>query len=232
MIMRKFIFIMALALVSVMSADAQDRIYFNDSRIVDVVVDEVSDNYIYYRLYGNQEGPVCSTSTYNVFKIVYYNGEEQFFTGGTYYDGRLLDESMRGLLGGQPMRMRFDSGKLYLGSRSHYGAMQADYIAFNLYGDEYHKARNNRLAGYIFVGIGSFLVSAGFAMVPMDMSYGGAVTALVGAGCLGAGIPLVCKGNKRLKAIANDYNANYADGRSTELTFGPCPSGVGFALKF
>ncbi len=237
------LFIIALTLVSALAASAQDRIYFNDSRIVDAVVDEVTDNYIYYRLYGNPRGPVCSTATYNVFKIVYSNGQVQTFSEGHHYDERLLlDENMRTLLDGQPVRMGFDSGQLYLGSRSRYGAMQADYIAFNLYGEEYQKARNSRIWGYGFVWAGSLLALSGLAMISTssiememittDFTAVGAATTLVGAACLGAGIPLVVMGNKKLRGIADDYNSRYADGKSAELTFGPCPSGIGFALNF
>ena len=32
--------------------------------------------------------------------------------------------------------MRLINGKLYLGSRTYYGAQQAEYVVFNLYGDD------------------------------------------------------------------------------------------------
>ncbi len=220
-------------LASVLSASAQDRIFFNDSRVVDAVIDEVGDTYIYYRLYGNPEGPICSTATYNVYKIVYHNGEEQTFMRGRYYDeSMILDENMRMLLGGQPLKMRFDSGNLYLGSRSRYGAMQADYIAFNLYGDEYYKALNNRKWGTALVWIGSISTLSAITLIGCEMT-GGLVFAGVSAACFGAGIPILTKGNKRLKAIADEYNSTLGAEKPAELTFGPCASGgVGFALNF
>ncbi len=235
LIMKRTILIMVLALVSALAVNAQDRIFFNDSRIVDAVIDEVGDNYVYYRLYGNPNGPVCSTATYNVFKIVYENGEEQFFTGGSYYyDERLfLDENMRALLGGQPVKMRFNFGNLYLGSRSRYGAMQADYLAFNLYGDDYYAAKRNWTWGSSLTWAGSMMLFGGFTFWAVSGLEGGALLTGVGAACLGAGIPLWVNGSKRLKGIADDYNSRYSgSGKSTELTFGPCPSGIGLALNF
>ncbi len=196
------------------------------------MIDEVSDNYIYYRLYGNPEGPVCSTATFNVFKIIYANGEEQILTGGMYGERMFLDENMRALLGGQPVKMRYDSGNLYLGSRSRYGAMQADYVAFNLYGDEYYAARRCRKWGNGLTWAGGIALLAGFTFWASSELEGGAVIAAAGAACLGAGIPLLVRGNRKLKGIAADYNSRYSDGRSAELTFGSCPNGVGFALKF
>ncbi len=232
--MKRTILITVLALVSIVYAGAQDRIFFNDSRIVDAVIDEVSDHYVYYRLYGNPEGPLCSTATYNVFKIVYHNGEEQSFMPGLYYDDRLLlDESVRTLLGDKPMQMRFYSGQLYLGSRSRYGAMQADIIAFNLYGDDYYAAERNRKWGKSLVWAGGMLALGGLSFWAVYELEGGAVLTGAGAVCLGVGIPLLKIGNTRLKGIADDYNSRYAAEKSPELTFGPCASGgIGFALNF
>ncbi len=233
--MRRMFFIVALALAFVVSAGAQDRIYMSDSRVVEAVVDEVSDSYVYYRLYGNQEGPVCSTATYNVVRIVYQNGEEQTFAGGDYYDERIfLEERMRGLLGDQPLKMRFDDGQLYLGSRGRYGAMQADIIAFNLYGDEYYAARKNRRVGYGLIWAGSAVALCGIGIMSVEgLSAGGGLITGAGAICLGFGIPILNKGNTRLKNIAKDYNEKYATAeKSVQLTFGPCRNGVGFALNF
>ncbi len=231
--MRRMIIMMALALGYVLSASAQDRIYMNDSRVIDAIVDEVSDTYVYYRFYGNPNGPACSASVYNIIRIVYANGEEQTFSGTPYYDERiLLDERMQGLLGGKPLKMRYDSGNLYLGSRSRYGAMQADYIAFNLYGDEYFAARNNRKWGASLVWLGCMTASSGIFLFCASVPEGGALLTGIGAASLGVGIPLMQKGNKKLKGIAADYNASYANEKSAELTFGPCRNGVGFALNF
>ena len=62
MIMRRIFFIFILAVCSVFTAVAQDKIYFVDSSVVDAVVDEVGDELIYYRLYSNHYGPVYSTT--------------------------------------------------------------------------------------------------------------------------------------------------------------------------
>ncbi len=80
--MKRIFLIILLSLAAFFTSTAQDRIYFNDSRAVDAIVDEVNDMYIYYRLFNNPGGPTCSTSVHNVHKIVYQNGEEQLFPGG------------------------------------------------------------------------------------------------------------------------------------------------------
>ncbi len=177
--MKRTFLIIALALCSVLSANAQGRIYLNDKRIVHEIV----------------------------------------------------EEDMSVLLGDQSLKMRYDSGSLYLGSRSRYGAMRADYIAFNLYGDEYFSAQNSRKWGFGLVWTGTMLVVPGICLCAGEL-VGGLVAAGVGAACLGVGIPLLKKGNNRLRGIADDYNSRYAREKSPELTFGPCRSGIGFALNF
>ncbi len=65
-----------------------------------------------------------------------------------------------------------------------------------------------------------------------------AVGYVVGAACLGAGIPLWVKGNKKLGEIADDYNRNYgtprrSPGSGTSLNLGPTHSGgLGLSLNF
>ncbi len=232
--MKRILIMMALALAFIVSATAQDRIYFNDSRIENAVVDQIGSRYIKYRLYNNPDGPVRSAATYDVAKIIFEDGEVRTFSGRSYYDeGLLFEERALALLGDKPMQMRYDNGNLYLGSHSRYGAMQADIIAFNLYGDEYYAARRCHKWGNGLTWAGTILALGGFTYLISDYELGaGYLLAGTGAACLGAGIPLLVKGNKRLKGIADDYNSRYAGKESVELTFGPCRSGVGFALNF
>ena len=49
------------------------------------------------------------------------------------------------------------------------------------------------------------------------------------------GVVLLCHGNRKLKGIVSDCNAAGlppVDAQEVSLTFGPTPSGVGFALRF
>ncbi len=55
-----------------------------------------------------------------------------------------------------------------------------------------------------------------------------------GVAMLGSGIPLLCVGNKRMKNVVSDYNAQLpaAERPETTIAFGPCPNGIGLSLKF
>lgn len=227
--MKRTVSILAFIFCAITAAYAQDKIYFLDSQIVNAVVDEVGTELVYYRLYENQNGPVYSTPLANVSKIVYHGGHEQKFLGGAIFNEELLKS-----VGGQTGAMRFANGKLYIGSHSPYGAMQADYVAFNLYGDEYYKARQRRGWGHALTWLGASVFSFGamVAVVNLEFDYAHALLMGAGAAGMGAGIPLLCNGNKIMKGIASDYNSRLAANKQPELTFGPCRSGVGFALNF
>ena len=226
--MRRTFFILTLAFLSIFASSAQDRIHFLDSRVVEAVVDEVGNELIYYRSYHNQNGPLYSVPVSHVEKIVYHNGYEQVVRGGMLFNDDLLTA-----VGGVGGKMRFANGKLYLGSHSYYGQMQADYIAFNLYGDDYYKARRRRTTGHTLTWVGASVFTFGFLLLAgSDIPEGGAVIMGIGAAGMGAGIPLICNGNKILKGIASDYNSRLSPDYKPNLTFGPCRSGVGFAMNF
>ena len=226
--MRRTFFILTLTFLSIFTSTAQDRIHFMDSKVVDAVVDEVGSDLIYYRLYDNQNGPIYSTPVMNVFKIVYHNGYEQIISASSVFNEELLKA-----VGGSGGKMRFAGGKLYLGSHSRYGQMQADYVAFNLYGEDYYKARRRRTTGHTLTWVGASVFTFGFLLLAgSDIPEGGAVIMGIGAAGMGAGIPLICNGNKILKGIASDYNSRLSPDYKPNLTFGPCRSGVGFALNF
>lgn len=217
--MKSSLIIITAALFSCAVLSAQDRIHFMDSRVVDAIVDEVGEEMVYYRMFENQYGPVYSASVHNIVKIVYHNGYEQQFGLAA------INPSLAGSVG----VMRYSRGNLYLGSLTPFGEMQAEQIAFNLYGDQYFKGRRRMTAGSTLMWVcGASLVAGlvGFGMGG-ELEGCGLLTGIGVAG-LGAGIPIYCSGRNMIKGIADEYNAQ----RGATLTVGPCHSGVGLALNF
>lgn len=225
--MRRTFFIIVIMFLASFAVSAQDKIYFLDSRVVDAVIDEVGNELIYYRQYHHQDGPLYSVPVSHVAKIIYNNGYEQVMGMGVLFDEQLLKS-----VGGSGGKMRFANGKLYLGSHSYFGNMQADYVAFNIYGDEYYKARRRRTTGTVLTWAGASVFTFGILLGLSDVPEGGLLLMGVGAAGMGAGIPLICGGNKILRGIASDYNSRLSEGSQPSLTFGPCRNGVGFALNF
>lgn len=211
---------MLMALCSCAVLSAQDRIYFFDSRVVDAIVDEVGEEVIYYRMFDNQYGPVYSVSPYSLVKIVYQNGTEQNF-GYAAYDPAYL--------GAAAGSMRYVKGKLYIGSQTPLGQMQAEQVAFNLYGDKYYKARNRMTTGSTLLWICGTSLAVGLVGFASDGEpQGFGLLTGIGVAGVAAGIPIYCSGKNMLKGIADDYNSK----RQTTLTVGPCRSGLGLALNF
>ncbi len=127
------------------------------------------------------------------------------------------------------------------------------------YSDFYIKARKQRNTGIILTTVGSIAsVTGAFvflygtvatitggtvgAITGEKNNLGkseliiGTVTTIAGVGMLGAGIPILCKGKKKIKTVINDYNTqltriSYVP--EPTLTFGPCQNGgLGLSLKF
>ena len=217
--MKRTLLLILAAFLSCAALSAQDKIYFIDSRVVDALVDEVGEDMVYYRVFANQYGPTYSASVYSIVKIVYQNGYVQDFGLA----------AVSPLLAGTTGSMRYESGRLYLGSLTPLGEMQAEQVAFNLYGDQYFKGRRRITTGKSFMWLfGTSLVTGLIGFASGGEPEGCGLLAGIGLAGLGAGIPIYCSGKNMLKGIANDYNEK----RGATLTVGPCRSGVGLALNF
>ncbi len=128
----------------------------------------------------------------------------------------------------------------------------------SLYGSDYRKASSQYLSGFwLSIGGAALLVSSiingamlsdynrGVASMNMPSSMRGndhssigalyVAGGIAGAACLGAGIPLWIRGNRKLNAIADDYNQRYGRntyGYKSSLSVGATGNGVGLALSF
>ena len=141
---------------------------------------------------------------------------------------------------------------------SPYGILYDDdldyYLGMSMFGSDYRKALSRYSWGeWLTVGGAMTIASciiAGIADSGLDRiaNYHGmqpsgsgdgviSATALFGAVCLGAGIPLWISGNRRLNQLADEYNQSHR-GRSygsavpATLQLGPTRNGLGLALNF
>ncbi len=132
-----------------------------------------------------------------------------------------------------------------------------DWLGVSLYGSEYLRAKRQ-------VGWGATLTTGGIVLClsailggALESDYNrnvsqmgshfqdfdngsGGVSAMViaqgllGAACLGAGIPLWTRGNRTFYRIADDYNRRYGRGYgyAPSLTLGSSRNGLGLSLQF
>lgn len=237
--------IIAASLITAPASMAQDIIHTYDSTPVKAKILEIGDNYMYYKTWDNPDGPLYSISLSKVVKIVFENGTTKIFAPSSPYIGP-------GPYGTHPLDYRW--GHYY----NPYGRLSrgqiADYIGYSLYGSEYMQASNRYSWGIYLTcaGVGCILVTVAAHIASIEMesinnlhgigsgisgsNAGAAAGYIVGAGCLGAGIPLWVKGNRGLRKIADDYNRTYINPdrneNSPNLSLGSTRNGIGLALNF
>lgn len=234
-------------------ASGQDRIYFRDAAPVDASVREIGDDYVLYKAWDNLGGPDFRVSLMRVDRIVFENGTESVFMDGKPVSG---PDALMFSGAVVPGRLDYRHGRYYLGVSVVTPEQMMDYIGYKNYGSTYLKARRQYMAGLYLTCIGGAFLLAGIvthaASSAADSMFddsgfgpsGGADAGLyvasyvLGAAGLASGIPLLVKGNRKLDAIADDYNRRngYSLGQGhveKSLTVGQCRSGgVGLAFNF
>ena len=229
------------------NAFAQDIIHTIDGRSIEAKVLEINDDDILYKTFDNLDGPNYRMSVSRVASIVFQNGTERAFAPSTilvpspYSSGRY----------GPDGPLEYRRGHYYDRHGRVYADQLRDYLGVSIYGSDYVKAKSQYSWGSYLTVTGTMLVafsaigggaSAGSSAWAqrhgLDAKGGGTLfigTLVTGAAALGVGIPLWIKGNRKMNAIADDYNRRYgggAYGYNPSLSFGGTGNGVGLALKF
>lgn len=246
----RLLIIIALLSAFAYELSAQDKVYTTDNRVIEAKVLEISEVELIYKAFDNPDGPRYRMPLHKVFKIVFANGSTQVFN--EYAQSPFLP------MMGDPRHYGHIDYR-WGGYYNHYGrlseSMLADYIGVSLYGSEYIRASNQYWWGVGLVGSGAvaLIISLGVQLADNDLNnfaeskgMGGSYSSgyiagyVIGAGCIGAGIPLWVKGSKKLRQIADDYNRNYLDrhygredvGSKANLSLGATRSGFGLAFNF
>ena len=237
------------------NAFAQDIIHTIDGRSIEAKVIEINDNDILYKTFDNLDGPNYRVPVSRVTRISFQNGTEQSFAPSISLFPSPYAYDSYGPYG--PLRYRW--GHYYDRRGKLYGEQLRDYLGVSLYGSDYLKAASQYQWGSWLTigGAAVFLSSISFSamlsdynrsVASMDLpsswrtdndtssirAFYGAM-GLIGAACIGVGIPLWIKGNRKLNVIADDYNQRYgrnAYGHNTSLSIGATGNGVGLALNF
>lgn len=236
---------------------AQDIIHKIDGQTLEAKVLQITDDHILYKTFDNLDGPDYLIATDRVTRIVFENGTERTFTPATilvpspyvydYYDPY------------GPLEYR--RGHYYDRYGRIYSDRLDDYLGVSLYGSEYRKANSQYLWGMWLTSGGAAILAScivGGAMLAdynrgtanmhgylsqygMGSNDSSGMTAayiaggIAGAACIGVGIPLWIRGNRKLNAIADDYNQNYGRrsyGSNASVNIGTTAHGIGLALNF
>ena len=236
------------------NAFAQDIIHTIDGRSIEAIVLEINDDDILYKTFDNQDGPDYRMSVGRVARIVFQNGTEKSFAPSTILVPSPYVHDPYGYYG--PLEYRW--GHYYDRRGRLYADQLQDYLGVSLYGSDYRKANSQYQWGLWLTIGGAFLLTSSITSGAMLSDYNRGVAAMnmpggmqrndhsglgalyvaggiAGAASIGAGIPLWIKGNRKLNAIADDYNQRYgrnAYGYKSRLSVGATGNGVGLALNF
>ncbi len=233
------------------NAFAQDIIHTMDGRSIEAKVLEINDEDILYKTFDNLDGPDYRIPVSRVLRIVFQNGTEQSFA-----PSNILAPSPYVYSYDPYGPLEYRHGHYYDRRGRLYAEQMREYLAVSLYGSEYLKARDQYQGGLWLIIGGTALVISSAVCGAMEADYNRGVASMnipssmrdggssnmgalyiaggvAGAACLGVGIPLLVKGNRKLNAIADDYNQRYgAKSHAASLTVGPTRSGLGLALNF
>ncbi len=237
------------------NAFAQDIIRTIDGRSIEAKVLEINDNDIIYKTFDNPDGPDYRLSISRVARIVFQNGTEQTFAPSSILFPSPYSYDPYGPYG--PLEYRW--GHYYDRRGRLYGEHLRDYLGVSLYGSDYLKASSQYQWGLWLTLGGAALLLSSVSFNAMMSDYDRSVASmnmpsswqeedshssmgayfaaegLIGAACIGVGIPLWVKGNRKLNAIADDYNQRYgrnAYGHASSLSIGSTANGFGLALNF
>ena len=238
--------------------NAQDKIHLIDSGdIIEAKILEIGEEDIVYKRYDFQDGPDYRLSISRIAEIDFENGTKQIFTDKKAAPGPFI-----GFYYGPtdcPLEYRWGNFYMY-GHRLSGEEFLSDYYGYKFYGKEYRTAKLQFFWGMALTMLGAASLCTTIASQLMEQRFqndsnfqdpffqnnrttdntGYVIGYLSSAACLGAGIPLPVKGNKKFNKIADDFNQNHLYHYNPEnghnnfsLMLGKTSSGgYGLALNF
>jgi len=200
---------------------AQDIIVTKAGGTIEASVQEISEDSVTYKEFGDQQGPSFRIPTQKIVSIRLENGTEKVFSR-TVADlplafvhgdvvtagGRKLSEYELDEIFGPDL---YDSVK---------GGMRMRNVGKGLL-----------IPGAICLGASLAFVIAGSVEANADMVLAGSVLTVFGVPLTAAGVPLYCVGKGRAKRAVSEYNAMYGH-REVSFNVGPTRNGFGVYLSF
>lgn len=216
-------------------ASAQDLILTTEDKIIEAIIQRITDNTITYKMYDNPDGPTYETSTTKIVKICFENGTEQKFSNPVNdrrQKAAAVPESAK-----RPDRLLYRKGRVYLGGHELRDYEMSQLLPRDLYRSieagkgMYKHGRNLIIAGTVIEASAIALFITGIVLYePLPLTIGYATFA-VGLPCLGAGIPIFCVGKHRIRNAASEFNVLNGY-REFALNIGNTGNGFGIYVNF
>ena len=247
--MRK-IFILAICVVAVLGAYAQDIIVTRDANRIEAKILEVSSSEIKYKEFNNQTGPTFMLTNAEISTIIYQNGTVKVFEQPKQQTNTYNSTVYGTSVNSEPILpiTRYDK-TYYMGDQR---MTEDQYLAYKKKNctqayEAFQKAEKLRKTGWNLFGSGVPILSVGAILYGVGLGVGsdqgdpdiilgcgipGALMMGIGSGLTVASIPCIVIGSIRKNNSHDVYNANCARQTALELNIKTTGNGVGLALNF
>lgn len=214
--MKKTLFLIFSLLLGIL-VNAQDIILKKDGNEIKAKVLEITDQFIKYKDFDFQEGPMRNIKIVDVFMIKYKNGQKEIF-----YHNSLLEKEFSMIGDNDEMMLEFFKKNYYTG-----------------YYNDFNSAYRQRKTGICLLGPG-IIFSCGGLLLLGTGNYAAIVTGYIffgtGQGLIIASIPVSASAGRRKASIKEDFmrtELGYKDyGYKPSLNVGFTGNGLGISLNF
>jgi len=232
-------------------AMAQDVIVLKNSDEIKALVQEVGTEYVKYKKFDNQSGPVYNVAISEIFMIKYENGSKDVFTNSTVPTAKTPSTPIVEQQNTQnQVETTFEPLTIQLGQIcNRYGVKQSKDEIRNMMRNVpeakelYDNGNNQRVVGQVFGGVAFGCLAGGLIQLfatPTDENgklnnnsylywYGGVVVSAIPA------FIIIHSANKKIEKSVDVYNRviNHNHTSNLSLNFGATRSGgIGFTLNF
>lgn len=227
---------------------AQDTIVTNQSEFIPSVIQEITEEYVSYRTFDNQTGPLYKISIGNIIKIKFKNGTEKIFNAQAqraaekYAGKKSAPRTDVTSMLPSSSTLEIKGKKVFLNNQRVAKEDIESVLGYDVYHDTYLGACKQKTVANFFFFIGLPLAGAGIAIAAsseedeygdMDSNYyTGILLAAAGGTLIDLAIPFGIIGNRRLSWIEDNYNSTHSKRNTYSLNVGMQRHGFGVSLNF
>ena len=242
-----------LALISLFgfSAMAQDVIVLKNGDEIKSLVQEIGTDYVKYKKFDNQTGPIYNLAKTEIFMIKYENGTKDVFNEVLEQPKQTYQEEARkpvesqtdknndNSLAGRRIFASPDGSASFEGSDYRIiGKTEIEYFFMNNCRPAYDQYKNGMRLKHsggacLAIGIPLSIASIGFWFLPYSIIYGPIITGGFTGMWIGGAINL-SRGNRMVKDAFDTYNMMCASSKkySSRLELGVTGNGIGMLITF
>lgn len=244
--MKKTLFLIFSLLLGIL-VNAQDIILKKDGNEIKAKVLEITDQFIKYKDFDFQEGPMRNIKIVDVFMIKYKDGQKEIFSNNlatkTEKQGKDINQNEAATVQNPNHNNSLEKEFSMIGDND---KMMLEFFKKNYYTGYYndfnsaHRQRNTGIRllgpGIIFSCAGLLFLTTGSLILNGNLVATGYIFFVTGQGLIIASIPVSASAGRRKASIKEDFmrtELGYKDyGYKPSLNVGFTGNGLGISLNF